>query len=91
MIIPEIDSLRVKSPRLSALRTCWSVLAVTLIALSGTGHAGEADHGLSDQLAAEAQALAPAFKILAPAATTATATAAPASSALPPAVSARAA
>ena len=71
--IPEIDSLRVKSTRLSALRTCWSVLAVTLIALSGTGHAGEDDHGLSDQLAAEAQALAPAFKILAPSATTATA------------------
>lgn len=44
-----------------------------LITLGGAGHAGEADHGLSDQLSAEAEALAPAFPVMAPAATTATA------------------
>jgi hypothetical protein len=49
-------------------------LLLLLIALiPGLIFAGEDDHGLSDQLSAEAQALAPAFAAPAPAATVATA------------------
>jgi YVTN family beta-propeller protein len=71
--IPVIKSLGVKFIGFSSLRAYGVALAVTLATLGGIGHAGEDDHGLSDQLAAEAQALAPAFQILAPSATTATA------------------
>ncbi|OYW20649.1 MAG: hypothetical protein B7Z52_02070, partial [Burkholderiales bacterium 12-64-5] len=48
-----------------------STLLTLLIGSSTTLTAGEDDHGLSDQLSAEAQALAPAFASLAPAATVA--------------------
>jgi regulation of enolase protein 1 (concanavalin A-like superfamily)/mono/diheme cytochrome c family protein len=55
------------SPRLG-FRVRSALLAL-LIGGSGTLLAGEDDHGLSDQLSAEAQALAPAFAPQAPAAT----------------------
>jgi YVTN family beta-propeller protein len=48
-------------------------LLLILALLPGLSFAGEDDHGLSDQLSAEAQALAPAFAAPAPAATVATA------------------
>lgn len=48
-------------------------IALSSVVWLGGALAGEDDHGLSDQLAAEAQALAPAYPVIAPAATTATA------------------
>ena len=48
-------------------------LLLLLALIPGLSFAGEDDHGLSDQLSAEAQALAPAFAAPAPAATVATA------------------
>jgi YVTN family beta-propeller protein len=57
---------------MTRLTTLHLLTALTLSAYSAL-HAGEDDHGLSDQLSAEAEALAPAFVAPAPAATTATA------------------
>lgn len=57
----------------SMIRSGAAALALAVSLSGGTAHAGEDDHGLSDQLAAEAQVLAPAFPIMAPAATIATA------------------
>ena len=71
--IPENDALSQKSRSLPAFLACWSLVAVALSLFAGTGHAAVDDHGLSDQLSAEAEALAPAFPVMAPAATTATA------------------
>jgi YVTN family beta-propeller protein len=51
----------------------YSLIAALLLGALAPLHAGEDDHGQSDQLSAEAEALAPAFVAPAPAATTATA------------------
>ncbi|HEY1052631.1 MAG TPA: hypothetical protein VGE39_22830, partial [Prosthecobacter sp.] len=48
------------------------MMAVTALMALPSLQAGEDDHGLSDQLSAEAQAMAPAFPLLAPSATVAT-------------------
>jgi len=58
---------------LAMIRSGVAALALAVSLSGGTAHAGEDDHGLSDQLSAEAEMLAPAFPVLAPAATTATA------------------
>ncbi len=61
---------------LNQCRVTVSFCALTVaLSCAGSGGllAGEDDHGLSDQLSAEAELLAPAFPVMAPAATTATA------------------
>src|SRR5262245_21615010 len=71
--IPEIGTKGAQALVLSSMRTCGRLLAVALLGFGGIVCGAEDDHGLSDQVSAAAQVLAPAFNVMAPAATTATA------------------